>query len=420
MQHPHSAPLAGWQSAVARSLGFVQRQTRNFKTMLVRRPLHGVATAITEQYNPIYATALGANALQLGALQSAGNAIGALISLPAGWWIDRHSLKKVFLLGTLLLVASGLIFMLAPSWGYLYPAFLLLYMGSRLTCNACTVTCANELVNIERATGRGVCRTLSALVALVMPMAAAGIIALSGGLTIAGLRPLYAIQVAIFALILVLLIFYYRDPLRVISTDSARPRIGRYFLQIFKDNPDLWRVMVIIGLLDLPWSMAMPFIPLYAHQFKGANEFILGGMTVAVNITTLLVAIPIGRWADRYGRKKILLAIAPLAYLGYLSLVFATGPSMLLLFGLLFGFNSINMGLISSMAAEEVSKDQMGRWIGCISLFRGLVGIPAPLLGGFIWHHVGAAFVFVIPIAIDLAIRLPLLISVRETLNLED
>ena len=81
-----------------RTFGFVRRQSRNFKAMLVRRPLHGVATNLSGQYNSIYATALGANPVQLGSLRSAGSAIGAIISLPVGWLIDTHSLKKVFLL----------------------------------------------------------------------------------------------------------------------------------------------------------------------------------------------------------------------------------------------------------------------------------------------------------------------------------
>jgi MFS family permease len=53
---------------------------------------------------------LGASAVQLGSLQSVGNAAGALASLPAGWFVDDYSLKKVFLLGTALLAASGAVY----------------------------------------------------------------------------------------------------------------------------------------------------------------------------------------------------------------------------------------------------------------------------------------------------------------------
>jgi hypothetical protein len=75
------------------------------------------------------------------------------------------------------------------------------------------------------------------------------------------------------------------------------------------------------------------------------------------------------------------------------------------------------MALASSMAAEIMPREQMGRWIGFVSLFRGLLGIPAPIVGGLIWKYVGPQYVFFVPIAIDILIRLPLLARVRETLH---
>jgi hypothetical protein len=53
-----------------------------------------------------------------------------------------------------------------------------------------------------------------------------------------------------------------------------------------------------------------------------------------------------------------------------------------------------------------------------VSLVRGLASIPAPLIGGLIWDHVGPPYVFMATVAIDALIRLPLLASVRETLHL--
>jgi len=84
----------------------------------------------------------------------------------------------------------------------------------------------------------------------------------------------------------------------------------------------------------------------------------------------------------------------------------------------LFGFNSISMALVSSMAAEIMPQEQMGRWIGIVSFFRGLLAIPAPMLGGLIWEHVGPQHVFFAAIAIDACLRLPLLAATRETLHL--
>jgi MFS family permease len=409
------------QRSLQRIVGFAQRQTPDFRLVVVRRALHGVASGLSIQYNSIYATLLGANPVQLGSLASVGNAIGALAAMPAGWFIDYYSLKKVFLLGTVMLAMSRVLYFVAPHWAWLYAAIILYYLGMRITCTACTVTCAKELPNEERATGRGFCRTLSSIVAIVTPLLAAWIVSLSGGLSVGGIRPLYGIQLLVFAGIFVLLLARLSDFHASGASGDGR-HILSDFAQVFKHGPDVVRLVLVMGLMELPWTITQPFMPLYAHQFKGADEFVLGGISMAVTVVPLLASMPLGGLADRHGRKKLLFAIAPLAYVANLCLVFAPasgrgGLLFLLLYGVLFGFNSISMALASSMTAEIMPKEQMGRWIGIVSLFRGLLSIPAPLLGGLIWEHVGPQHVFFAAIAIDAFLRLPLLASVRETLH---
>ncbi len=409
------------QKVHQRTIGFAQHQTHDFKLMLGRRALHGLASGLTVQYNSIYATLLGADPVQLGSLESVGNAIGALAALPAGWFIDYYSLRKVFFLGTALLAVSKLLYFVAPHWVWLYAAIILFYLGLRITCTACTVTCARELPNEERAAGRGLCRMLASTVAIVTSLMAAWLVSRFGGLSVGGIRLLYMVQVVIFIGIFIFLSQLSGSQLGSASSDSHRTLSS--FFEIFKHGPDVTRLVLVMGLMEMPWTLAQPFMPVYAHKFKGADEFVLSGISMAITIVPILASIPLGRLADRYGRKKLLFVVAPLAYAANLCLVFAPAAGMwtvpsLLFYGVFFGFNSISMVLASSMTAEIMPRDQMGRWIGIVSLFRGLLGIPAPLIGGLIWEHIGPAYVFFAAIAIDVFVRLPLLASIRETLHL--
>ena len=299
------------QTLSQRTIIFTQRQTHDFKLMLGRRALHGVASSLYMQYSSIYAALLGADPVQLGSLQSAGNAIGAVAAIPAGWFIDYYSLKKVFLLSTILLIFSQLLYFFAPHWAWLYPAIVLYYLGLRITCTCCTVVCAAELPNKERGTGRGVCRTLSSVVAIVTPLLAAWCISRFGGITVRGIRPLYAIQVLIFIGVFALLLTgLRRAPTSNVSSDSRH--LLSSFAQVFKHGPDVVRLVVVMALMELPWSLTQPFMPLYAHQVKGADEFVLGTIYVAITIVPLVFSIQLGRLADRYGRKKLLFSMAPL------------------------------------------------------------------------------------------------------------
>jgi MFS family permease len=405
-----------------RAYNLIRRQTHQFKLMLVRRALHGIASSLTIQYNSIYATLLGASSTQLGSLHSVGNAIGALVSVPAGWFIDYYSIKSIFLLSTILLAGSSFLYFIAPHWAWLFAAIILYYLGFRITCTSCTVICAKELPNEERATGRGLCRTLASIVAIVTPLVAAVLVSNFGGISIRGIRPIYVIQGLIFILIMIVLFRGLREKDSV-SAPEDRRNILSGFAQVFNQGPDVVRMVIVMGLMELPWSMTQPFMPVYAHQVKGADEFLLSGITIAITIMPLLGSIPIGRLAD-LGRKKLLFILAPLAYAANLCLVFAPAHSkltstFLLLYGVLFGFNSLNMILASSMTAEIMPVSLMGRWIGIVSLVRAALSIPMPLIGGLIWEHLRPEYVFFAAIAVDLFIRLPLLASIRETLNVQ-
>jgi len=115
----------------------------------------------------------------------------------------------------------------------------------------------------------------------------------------------------------------------------------------------------------------------------------------------------------------MLFILAPLGYAANLILILATGPSMVVAAGLFFGFNSISVAIASAMTAEMMPKAQMGRWVGTINLAKGIIAIPAPVIGGLLWEHIGPEHVFTFSIAIDVLIRLPLLFLIRETLHLD-
>jgi MFS family permease len=221
--------------------------------------------------------------------------------------------------------------------------------------------------------------------------------------------------VVIFIGLFFLLLFKFKEP----QGTEQRQQVSLFsgFGEILKSNPAVLRFLIMIALMEVPWTMVNPFMPLFAHQVKGADEFILGALGTVRYFVPFVFAIPIGRLADRHGRKKILLALAPLTYLSNLLLILAPGPKVLLLSAFFFGFYSISTAVANAMAAEMVPKKQMGRWIGIMSLVRGAFSIPLPILGGGLWNAYGPIYIFVAAILIDLLLRIPLLLSVPETLE---
>ncbi|MGC9335952.1 MAG: MFS transporter, partial [Anaerolineae bacterium] len=147
---------------------------------------------------------------------------------------------------------------------------------------------------------RGLCRTLASPVALISPLLAAWLISRFGGIRLEGLRPLFVIQALIFVAIFLLL-------LPQLSATHAHngPPAGRQilssFVQVFQQGPDVARLLIVMGLMEMPWTIAQPFMPIYAHEFKNANEFVLGGIAMTSTLVPMVASIPLGRLADRHG-----------------------------------------------------------------------------------------------------------------------
>lgn len=156
---------------------------------------------------------------------------------------------------------------------------------------------------------------------------------------------------------------------------------------------------------------------LYAHQVKGADQYLLGVMATATVVARVAFGIPLGRLADRIGRKRVIYIVTPLWYASNILLAFSPNAVTLVLSSALQVFYSLSSGIAGAMTLELVPLEEQGKWSGVLGLFTGLLTIPAPILGGLIWRELGPIYVFLIPVALDLLLRIPLLATVSETLE---
>ena len=176
-----------------------------------------------------------------------------------------------------------------------------------------------------------------------------------------------------------------------------------------------WLVIVSVG--SLPLGMVFPFSQVFAHEVKGTDSYILGFMVTGCALTSLLLGIPMGRLADRIGRKKVLYLTLPLFWASNLILIWAPGPGILIAAGIFQGFYYICATIAGAMSFELVPPEQMGRWIGFMRLCRMLLGSVTAFIAGIIWDTLGPEYVFLTVMGLDVIIRLPLLIGMPETLS---
>jgi len=402
------------RNALQRGLGFLARQERAFKINLAKVSIQNFFVYLTQQYQSIFVIGLGATPLQLGIMNSIGGLVGAAIATPTGWLADRRGIKVVMLLGMLPMIIGALVFSLAYDWTVAAAAVVISTVALRMEMTACPMVCGGCLKSSERAMGMQVCDTLSAMPRIVSPIIGATVVAAFGGMVVSGIRPLYYIQAAGFILVLLIVLRVFSNPPRIKETSIAGVTAG--LQEVFDKGIKVRRWLAYTCLSSIPMFVTPSYLPLYAAEVKSADQYVLGGMASAAMIIPLLLSIPAGHWADRAGRKKIIYLTTLVHCSSLLLLIFSFDTTMLLTSSILQGFFTLAMVTQAAMSAELVPIRLLGRWYGLLGLFRGIMGVFAPVAAGLIWNSLGADYVFVMLMGTELA-KLAILIAVPETLK---
>lgn len=288
----------------SKAVFFLKRQQWDWKITVVRTSLDRFAYQIVFPYLSIYIVTLGATATELGIVNSLGMIAAGIISPLTGWFIDRSGPKKIYLLGIGFLAISYLTYAIAQSWLITILAMVAYWLGFSASIHSCATICGNCLANKDRATGMTICETVAAgLLGMAGPMLGAWLVTLFGGVNTSGIRPLFFFSAVITAFAFVV-IWTQLSGKKERSRSETWPNIFRDLHQVLKEGQHLNRWLIIAAINSLPLAMVFPFSQVFAHEIKGADPFILGAMVTGSALTSVIFAIPLGRLADRVGRKK--------------------------------------------------------------------------------------------------------------------
>ena len=414
----HSKTFGPLQFLIHSGIFFLKRQQRDWKVTVLRTSLDKLAYQMVFPYLSIYIVALGASGTQLGIVNSIGMVIAAIGGPFTGWFIDRIGPKKIYLIGISLLAVSYLTYGLAQSWVWAIMAMIGYWLGFSTSNNSCATICGNCLINRDRATGMLICETLAAgLLGMIGPILAVWFVMWCGGVNLGGIRPLFFVGL----LITIGTFFMVQTQLsdrNWVKADHRKPHLIRDISQVFRDGRHLKKWLLITSISQLPLGMVFPFTQVFAYQIKGADELILGTMVTGSALASIAFAVPLGRLADRIGRKRVLYITIPLFWLSNVLIILANSPILLVIAGVLQGFYFIGSPVVAAIERELVPPEQMGRWTGITRFFKLATSAVLALFAGIIWDRIGPQFIFIFFVGIDLLVRVPLLISIPETLHI--
>ena len=369
-------------SVLRNSLQFITKQQKPFKVNIMKNLLLNFSLGLTQQYQAIYVTLLGASAIQLGYLVSVGGIANMILSIPVGLLADRKGIKKMIMVSLVLYAISYSVFGLAQSWQLTAFSFLFTSIAMLILNNVCPMICGSCLNSVERTTGMQLCDTVAAIPRLIAPIVAAIIITQLGGLTTEAIRPLFWLGVTGILIAFILISKLFQNP--IIPKQNEKSDLKAGVSRVFQEGVNVKRWILYYMLMVTPWCVGF-YIPLYAKQVKEASTLVLGFMDSFYWLAVVLLALPVGIAADRLGRKKVIMVLAPIYCFGLILLGTATNDVALFIAGAINGFTMLGGVTEYSITVELVPKELLGSWFGILGFFMGLTSFTAPIIGGYLW-----------------------------------
>lgn len=334
---------------------------------------------------PVIGDELHLSGTQRGAIASTYFALYVAMQVPAGVLGDWLGLKRVLV--TMYLAAGiGMLAIGLLAWNY---ALLLVFMGLHgLGAGAFYSGAYGLTVTSVPADRRG---ASASLVSVGMAVGLALGLVLSPFLLEA--LDSWRLPYAVMAVpTLVLALFF----VRAVRQSPTVPREGGgYGIRFFLSHRDLLPLCVAAFCLFYAHWVLLTWAPSFLFEERGVSLRQAGPFAAVVSLPTLVGTFLWARVSDRLGRKRVLVAVMPVAVLAILGLAFFTSTAMALvslaLYGLC-GALALNP-LVVSWAGDHILASRrvgIGTGIAIFNTFAVASSIVGPLLTGRVRDATGS------------------------------
>jgi MFS family permease len=338
--------------------------------------LLGFGEELWKKFLPKYLERLGAGPGVIGLFGTAEDFFDAVYQYPGGWLADRAGRRRAFLLFIAVASAGYLVYMLSPSWPWVFVGLAFSMAWHSMASPAVFAVIGDALPKSKRAMGFTFQSILKRVPMVVSPLAGGALIASVG--IVAGVRAGLAVTLALAALT-ALVVRAINVPLR--APDSVNIRgVWRSFHHALK------RLLVSDIFIRTCEGMADIFVILYVTNVLGLSVARYG-VLVAIQITaSILVYVPAARIADRVGRKPFVIATFLCFALYPVAVVMSTGFASLTLAFVVGGLREIGEPSRKAMIVDFAREDLRARTVGLYYLMRSITITPSAALGGLLWH----------------------------------
>ena len=346
--------------------------------------LNDISSEIIQPVLPIFIASLGGGGLAVGLIGGISDGLPSLLKVLAGCWSDRLGKRKPLVVAGYALSAVGKLFLpAATTWQHVFLLKTLERSGKGVRSAPRDAMISESTDKSNRGRGFGLHRAMDSTGAVIGSILAyllwqngmsySSIFMVAGVLSLVALLPFYKVL------------------------ESFRAPNCEVRLKLSGLSPELRRFLVIACLFALGNFSYMFFILRAQGLFSGAEAVAAPLLLYALfNLVYALLAMPIGIWSDRVGRKRVLALGYALFALTALGFAFVSNLAGLIalfaLYGLVYALvDGSERAYVSDLSPGSLRGSSLGLYYGAI----GVAAIISSLAAGALWAWWGAEATFI-------------------------
>jgi MFS family permease len=346
--------------------------------------LNDISSEIIQPILPLFIASLGGGSMAVGLIGGISDGLPSLLKVLAGYWSDRLGKRKPLVVAGYALSTVGKLFLpAATTWQQVFLLKTLERSGKGVRSAPRDAMISESAVEGRRGRGFGLHRAMDSTGAVIGSILAyllwqngmsySSIFMVAGVLSVLALLPFYRVK------------------------ESFRAPSCTVKLKLSDLSPELRRFLFIAGLFALGNFSYMFFMLRAQGLFSGAEAVAAPLLLYALfNLVYALLALPVGIWSDRVGRKKVLALGYVLFALTALGFAFVTSLAGLIalfaLYGLVYALvDGSERAYVSDLCPGNLRGSSLGLYYGAI----GLAAIISSLMAGALWAWWGAEATFI-------------------------
>ncbi|MFA6364909.1 MAG: MFS transporter [Candidatus Paceibacterota bacterium] len=352
------------------------------------------STEMVQSIMPIFITVvLGAPIIAVGLIEGFADALASILKIFFGWLSDKLNQRKSFAVyGYLLSVSTRPFYALATTYGHVFGLRALdrVGKGMRDAPRDALISESTTPETISRSFGYH--RMMDKFGGILGPLAAFLILPLV--FNSYHFIFLIAFGVGTLSILSFLLVKEIKHP----ESEKA----PKFDLKLLRSNRRFVVFLISVFVFGLG-ALPLPLLLLRSPEVGLGNSSVPFFYFVS-NFAFVLASIPFGRFADSFGKRKIVSLGFLAAFLAYVGLIFAHSFIALFIIFILFGFyDAATDGIQRAMVARLVDPQIRATGQGFLNAAIGISALLAGGIGGGLWTYISAEAAFVYAATMSLA-----------------